>query len=915
MQRASLCTSVSAQCSVDVAEPCTELGVPAHRHTPPGPRLAEAQQIATIRAVVQAHLSRGQAAEAEACLLQMAPRPPIDICNMILRHWTTARNAERAHGWLAQLRTRGIALDSASYEAVISMHCSLWDLQAAEQAMNAMLAQGLAPTRRLLSELAGAYTSVGDLTAASSITRRMRGQSDALLHTAPDVQPTEPGRASTRSDDPVGVTTSLSSLLSRQMGEVPSPRALYERAERQFESLRRMGILLDTTTIETNVGQLLQRNADDDLVYRLVSSALPYMNTRNPADFQRIFRKIRAARRGTLASRLLALLLPTDRADAVQDCPDVCAEVLGASCHTDMQEAQRFFERLLEAGVRPTGSMYDSLLFGWARRGNYAHVRETMQHMAASGVKTDTLTLNALLRMALTQEPWNAARIFADLRSMHRDFVPNALTYELLIRAAAVVRSTQQAEAFFQQMRQAGVRPRSHTYTVLADAYVRADRPAEAERILERMRATNDRPSPECLLTLMSGFAKRGDTAGMQRTLMRLAECTPGPGQLALLTTEQWLRAIGQAKPAVVGLLYRALADHSPEALSAVSSAMIRSLAALGRVFEAERWLARMSSSGAPLNARLFEWLSLGYAQTNSRESAEWTLERCERAMLVPTRCHFEIVLRAFSQVGDYTGCTRVYKRMIAAGIEPSGLACARLVVSHVNAGRLGQAGAYLQSLVATGMHYVEPYNALLSGYLHAGQTEEAERLLKQLRDDGVPPSGVTYNIRIVHALRTKQWDPAKALFHEAQSCGIALNATSFAMYIGSAEDNVALGEWFHQQMRRSGTLSHGRVYAALARMYTLAGRVTEACRMLDSAKADRTAPTTSLYNFVINACLLAGQKERAAALLDEMVREHVPMDRSTAMLRRGRAILRPSVARTEPSSVPAAGTHGQAAP
>ncbi|KAL9227163.1 hypothetical protein vseg_002888 [Gypsophila vaccaria] len=154
-------------------------------------------------------------------------------------------------------------------------------------------------------------------------------------------------------------------------------------------------------------------------------------------------------------------------------------------------------------------------------------VRETVEgfkRFRRLVVDFDTSCFNALLRV-LCQE-----KTMVDVRNVYHalkgEFRPNLQTFNVLLSGW---KSSEDAEAFFEEMREMGVRPDVVSYNSLIDVYCKCMEVEKAHRLIDRMREEDVCPDVITYTSLIGGLGLAGQPDKARDLLNEMKEygCYP----------------------------------------------------------------------------------------------------------------------------------------------------------------------------------------------------------------------------------------------------------------------------------------------------------------------------------------------------------------------------------------------------
>ncbi|XP_020101731.1 putative pentatricopeptide repeat-containing protein At1g02420 [Ananas comosus] len=243
--------------------------------------------------------------------------------------------------------------------------------------------------------------------------------------------------------------------------------------------------------------------------------------------------------------------------------PDLLDSVLKKVrfCHANPLKTLDFFRLAAkQRGLSPTPFSYDTMLYvlgrsrrfgeSWAllkemkrqdpalitprtvmvvlgRVAKVCSVRQTLESfrkLRKLCAELDTPCFNALLRTLSQEKTMGDAR--NAYHSLKHDFKPNLSTFNILLSGW---RSAEDAEGFFAEMRELGVRPDLVSYNCLVDVYCKNRDVAKAYKVLDEMREREMRPDVITYTSLIGGLGLVGQPDKARDVLREMRElgCYP----------------------------------------------------------------------------------------------------------------------------------------------------------------------------------------------------------------------------------------------------------------------------------------------------------------------------------------------------------------------------------------------------
>lgn len=360
------------------------------------------------------------------------------------------------------------------------------------------------------------------------------------------------------------------------------------------------------------------------------------------------------------------------------------------------------------------------------------------------------------------------------------DEQPDAVSYNLVIRACANRRDPGAAEKWLRRMEAVGLQPSACSYNTLLDACAKADMPVACERWLNRMINKGISANVISYATAIYAHARHGDATAAEAVLRKMIAAGLTPDAVsynslihacsvkgAAQDAERWLREMHShglegnvsSYTAVIdacaktGDIERAEAWFSRLLAKGVQpnvvtfSAMIDACAKLGNLARAEHWHDQMLERGIAPNAHTYSAIIHACAKRGGPEGAEaaqqW-LDRSEHAGVVNDVVVYSSVIDACSKAGDAERGMEVFRRMREKGLRP----------------------------------HIVAYGALARPYGYRGDWIKVESIAQTMAADGVKTNDYfVYAQLLAYAVsRPRQAQRAEACFRSALATGVKAN-------------------------------------------------------------------------------------------------------------------------------------------
>lgn len=292
------------------------------------------------------------------------------------------------------------------------------------------------------------------------------------------------------------------------------------------------------------------------------------------------------------------------------------------------------------------------------------------------------------------------------------DDQPDAVSYNLVIRACANRRDAGAAERWLRRMESKGQQPSVCSYNTLLDAYAKSDKPVACEQWLKRMLDRGIAANVISYATVIYAHARHGDVAAAE-ALLRKMLC----------------------------------AGLEPDAVC--YNSLIHAASVKGAAQDAERWLQEMQARGLEGNVSSYTAVIDACAKTGDTERAEVWFSRLLEKGVEPNVVTFSAMIDACAKVGNLDRAEHWHDLMVERGIAPNAHTYSAII--HACAKRGGPGGGeaaeqWLNRSERAGVvNDVVVYSSVIDACSKAGDAERGMEVFRRMREKGLKPHIVAY--------------------------------------------------------------------------------------------------------------------------------------------------------------------------
>ncbi|KAK7396594.1 hypothetical protein VNO78_17716 [Psophocarpus tetragonolobus] len=163
---------------------------------------------------------------------------------------------------------------------------------------------------------------------------------------------------------------------------------------------------------------------------------------------------------------------------------------------------------LLDNGLCPDKVVFNALISGFGKAGQYARVSEILHIMIAKQCSPDISTYQEVVNGLLKRKNSEGFRVFNDLKD--RGYFPDRVMYTTVMKGLCEMGRLGEARKLWFEMIKKGFQPNKYTYNVMMHGYCKIGDLVEARKIFEDMRGRGFAESTVSYRTMISGLCLHG---------------------------------------------------------------------------------------------------------------------------------------------------------------------------------------------------------------------------------------------------------------------------------------------------------------------------------------------------------------------------------------------------------------------
>jgi len=504
----------------------------------------------------------------------------------------------------------------------------------------------------------------------------------------------------------------------------------------------------------------------------------------------------------------------------------------------NIDRAFQVLQKLKESAVKVDIAAYNCVLDVCVSCGDLARARELMAEMRTIG-KLDIIVYNTLLKGYCTNGDIHGAKeLLLEMES--NGMLPNDVSFNCLINAAASKGMWQEAWNTVEMMQRGGVPIDRYTVSILMKALKKVKDSRNVDRALALLdQAGLDVCSDEILMNSVL------ETCIRHHKLQRLESVVDAFGRSSIQPTVHTYASLIKACSTLKfvskcwDLWHKMVDDRALEPNSIVLGCMLDALVCNERTEEAlalfKKWQQKV-----PGSAIIYSTLIKGFANSREASRAMDMWHEMQELKVPMTTVVYNALIDSQARVGSMDEVGLLVQSMEANGCAPNGITYSLIVKGYCYNGNLDKAFEVLrdmQQIQATTDSVI--YNTLLDGCFRHNRMDLADALLEDMEKFSIVPSNFTLGILVKMYGRRRQLDKAFQTFEEIpKKYGFRANAQvkTCLMCACLINHDPAAALKVFEELRTCDRGADSKAYASMISGLLNHGRIEQAVALVEDA-------------------------------------------------------------------------------
>eukprot|EP01102_Stenamoeba_stenopodia_P019814 TRINITY_DN7568_c0_g1_i1.p1 TRINITY_DN7568_c0_g1~~TRINITY_DN7568_c0_g1_i1.p1 ORF type:complete len:576 (-),score=101.87 TRINITY_DN7568_c0_g1_i1:4-1731(-) len=322
------------------------------------------------------------------------------------------------------------------------------------------------------------------------------------------------------------------------------------------------------------------------------------------------------------------------------------------------KRAKELLDEMETQGIKPNRFIFNSLVYMWAKLGDFEKAREVIQQMESSNpnVLCDTFTFNSLMSSVNTRKQLHWVLGMMKLRRIPFDIV----TYNTLLRFWVKQNDEEGIEKVLKKIKEAKIAFNIRTYNTLLSYYSEKGQIDRVDELLKEMKNNKIDYDLVTYNTLMDAWSKHQMS---RRTESLLTEMILKRIQIDIYTCGTFLQ-MKEKSPEAVEMVLDYMKANSIKKSRVVCISLFWFWGETGDIPRIASLLEEMRATGVPRCIETYMELFRALETTNNHHHLVWVLKEMQRDGVVPSSETYELVITMAEAAGDRSSIEFVTKEL-----------------------------------------------------------------------------------------------------------------------------------------------------------------------------------------------------------------------------------------------------------
>ncbi|QCD76462.1 nucleobase:cation symporter-1 [Vigna unguiculata] len=356
----------------------------------------------------------------------------------------------------------------------------------------------------------------------------------------------------------------------------------------------------------------------------------------------------------------------------------------------DAAEMLQLYHNIQDESARKNTLVCNSVLGCLIKKGKFDSGMKLFQQMQLDGLVPDLVTYSTLLAGCIKIENGYPKALELIQELQHNKLQMDGVIYGTILAVCASNSKWEEAEKYFNQMKDEGHSPNVYHYSSLLNAYSTCGSYKKADMLIQDMKSEGLVPNKVILTTLLKVYVKGGLFDKSRELLAELKSLGYAEDEMPYCILMDGLAKAGKIHEAKV--IFDEMMKNHVRSDGYAHSIMISALCRAKLFREAKQLAKDFETTSNKYDLVILNSMLCAFCRVGEMESVMETLKKMDELAISPSYNTFHILIKYFCREKMYLLAYRTMKDMHTKGHQPGEELCSSLI-SH-----LGQVNAYSEA-------------------------------------------------------------------------------------------------------------------------------------------------------------------------------------------------------------------------
>ncbi|CAM8900365.1 unnamed protein product [Rhodiola kirilowii] len=345
-----------------------------------------------------------------------------------------------------------------------------------------------------------------------------------------------------------------------------------------------------------------------------------------------------------------------------------CIKLMGRSLSAP--KAIEIYNSIPEKLTRVDAAVCNSVLSCVVRNGKFENGVKLYEQMKLEGLVPDVVTYSTLLSgcMKLTDGYTKAMKVVQELQE--NKIVMDGVIYGTLLAVCASNNRREEAESFFNRMKDEGHSPNIFHYSSLLNAYSSEGDYKKADELVQNMKSAGLVPNKVMLTTLLKVYVRGGLFEKAKELLAELEDLGYADDEMPYCLLMDTLSKTGQFNEA--RSVFIDMKEKQVRSDGYAYSIMISAFCRAGLLDEAKQLAIDFEASSEKFDVVILNTMLCAYCRAGEMDSVMQTMKKMDEFSISPDNNTFQILIKYFMKEKLYMLAYQTVNDMHSKGYQPA---------------------------------------------------------------------------------------------------------------------------------------------------------------------------------------------------------------------------------------------------